>query len=130
MTPTIVIGPTVSSGLGSSYVCKLPAPRQWTILPQRAYESTRCIAGSVIHSVWPSSVTTAKPKYQQQITEAEYTSLRTIYDHASVTTWMLGAEGRLFEVALVLNSADRVQVGQRIMREIDMDILIVREVTL
>ncbi|MEY2653341.1 MAG: hypothetical protein RLZZ524_368 [Pseudomonadota bacterium] len=130
MGAKITISPTVASGLGSSYVCTLPAPRQFSVTPVRAYESARSISGAMLHSVWPSSITTARPRYQQQITEAEYTALRTIYDHATVTTWMLGAEGRVFEVGLIINSADRVQIGSRVMREIDMEFLIVREVTL
>lgn len=126
----ITISPTSASGLsGAVYTVTLPAPRQFSVVPIRAYETTRAIAGNAIHSVWPTSVTTATPRYQQQISETQYQALRVLCDHTTVTTWMLGADGRVFEVALVLESADRVQVGSVVKREVDLKFLIVREVS-
>ncbi len=121
--------PTATSGLTlADYTVEIPAPEQWSLRADRPGESTLTLAGTTAHAYGVYSVTSATPRYRQVMTETEYQALTTLVEHATVTTWMLAAEGRLFEVVLDVTGDDRIQRGARIMRQVEMNIRIVREV--
>lgn len=125
------IFPTADSGLSAAtYSVELPAPQQWTMIPERPKDSSMSISGAMVHTLWPADITTCKPKYKQTITEAQYNALMAIYQHATVTTWMLAIEGRLFEIGIGTPSGDRVMRGSRVMRDVEFPVSIVREVSL
>lgn len=126
-----VISPTAASGLSaSSWTLDLPLPRQWEVTPPQAGESTSTLSGTTVHSLWKPDVSAATPTYQQTITEAQYAKLRTIYEHATVRTWMIAIEGRLFEAGVEITSAARVQRSSGIWRDVSLRLRIVREVVL
>lgn len=128
---SFVISPTVSSGLPpASWTLSLPLPRQWSVIPPQAGESTHVLSGAVVHSLWKPDVSSATPTYEQEITEAQYATLRAMYEHATVRTWMIACDGRLFEANLEITGADRVQRYGVIKRNIALKLRIVREVVL
>lgn len=128
---SFVISPTVSSGLSpATWTLSLPLPRQWSVIPPQAGESTHVISGAVVHSLWKPDVSSATPTYEQTITEAQYAKLRTIYEHATVRTWMIAIEGRLFEAGVEITSAARVQRSSGIWRDVSLRLRIVREVAI
>jgi hypothetical protein len=129
--PRFTISPTVSSGLsGSTWVLALPAPQQWSVAGGRVTESTPVLAGSTVHSVWPFSVTNGRPEYRQVIEEADYAKLRTFYEHATVTSWIIGADGRAFEAAIADIKETRQYRSGRQMRDVTIQFLIIRELSL
>lgn len=126
-----IISPTVSSGLSpATWSLSLPLPRQWSVIPPQPGESTHVLGGAVVHSLWKPDVSSATPIYEQEITEAQYATLRSMYEHATVRTWMIACDGRLFEANIEITGADRVQRFGVIKRNVTLRIRIVREVVL
>lgn len=126
-----IISPTVSSGLSpATWSLSLPLPRQWSVIPPQPGESTHVLGGAVVHSLWKPDVSSATPIYEQEITEAQYATLRAMYEHATARTWMIACDGRLFEANIEITGADRVQRLGVIKRNVTLRIRIVREVVL
>lgn len=124
-----VLYPTVASGLSlTTWRCPLPAPEQWLVYAERPSESALTLAGTTVHSFWPTSVTSATPEYRQAITDAKFQKLLTLVNHATVTSWMLLAEARVFEVGLFFNGTpERFYRGTELYWRVSMTFKIVSE---
>ena len=125
------IFPTPISSLDkATWTLELPLPRQWSIIPPQPGEAANTISGVVIHSLWRPDVTGASPEYSQIITEDQYQKLDAMYRHATVRTWMIACDNRLFEANIEITSADRVSRLGIIKRDIRFKCRIIREVVI
>ena len=86
--------------------------------------------GQNIYSALPKDITTTKPVYEQELTEAQYNKLILLDKHSTQTTWILLAEARLFTVMIDVTSAQRLYKSGEPYRAVKMDITIVSEQTL
>jgi hypothetical protein len=124
-----VISPTLASGLSpASWTLDLPLPRQWSVLPSQAGESTGTISGTTVHSLWAPDVSSATPEYAQEITEAQYQRFEQIYLHATARTWIVAIDGRIFEASIEITQAERIRRSAGMMRDVACKLRIVREV--
>jgi len=107
--------PTASSGLSKAdYEAYIPAPKDWDLSQKRQVVTDQNLDGTFDRSPIKKDPSGLAAAYEQTMTEAEYESFSLLDDCGSSTSWMLAADGRMFEVILDIEKAQRViQEGKK-----------------
>ena len=104
----IKIRPTTASGLtGTAYALSLP-DADLNLKAPRPKKVSTTLSGTAAVSTWAKSVTGTETSIEVALTDLQYSTLRLIDEHQTVTEWVLQTQGRTFTVSVDVLSAVRV----------------------
>ena len=97
----------ISISSGSTY-CTLPDPQDWDIIKARPQEIASTLDGGSVVSTWAKSLEGAVISYRQWLTEAQYTAIKALDQHATITQWTVtGPDGDSYTASIDITSATR-----------------------
>ena len=98
--------PTADSGLSATtYGVELPGGSSLNLGISRPRSVSRTISGEGVFSLWPAKISGTETSFDVTATDEQYRALRLMAEHASVTEWIMQANGRTFRVGFDVASA-------------------------
>jgi len=102
----ITIFPTTASGLtATSYRLSIPHGEGFNLGKERPESVATNLDGSATVTTWAHSITGHITSITVDLTEAQYTALRLIAEHATVLEWVMTIYNRTFQTAVSIVSA-------------------------